>query len=168
MRILGVDPGLAATGYAVVEGSGRSPVVVEAGCVRTSPGALLQARLGDIYESLRAVLERWRPEAVVLEGLYSEYRFPRAAITVGAVRGVVLLACGQAGAQVQEVAPAELKQALTGSGRAPKQQMRRAVASMLGLPTPPSSSHIADAMALGVVGLMRASGVGPARIGRGR
>jgi len=108
-----------------------------------------------IYDELSGVLARCRPEVAVLEGLYSEYRFPRTAILMGHVRGAICLAADQSGARVVEISPAEVKHALTGSGRASKDQIRRAVTRMLALDSPPDSEHICDALAMAVVGAAR-------------
>jgi crossover junction endodeoxyribonuclease RuvC len=108
-----------------------------------------------IYDELTAVLSRWRPSVTVLEGLYAEYGFPRTAILMGHVRGAICLAANQSGARVMEVSPAEVKSALTGSGRADKEQIRRAVTRMLGLPAAPKSEHVCDALALALVGAAR-------------
>jgi crossover junction endodeoxyribonuclease RuvC len=155
MIVLGVDPGLSATGYAVLDaGNGRAGVR-ELGCARSRSKQPLEARLRAIYDEVFAVLARWRPEVAVLEGLYSEYRFPRTAILMGHVRGAICLAADQSGARVVEISPAEVKQALTGSGRASKGQIRRAVTRMLALDSPPDSEHICDALAMAVVGAAR-------------
>jgi len=108
-----------------------------------------------IYDELLAVASNWRPQLAVLEGLYSEYAYPRTAILMGHVRGVICLAAEQAGARVVELSPAEVKQALTGSGRASKEQIKRAVTRMLSLKEPPDSDHICDALALALVGAAR-------------
>ncbi|UCC67701.1 MAG: crossover junction endodeoxyribonuclease RuvC [Armatimonadota bacterium] len=155
MIVLGVDPGLAATGYAVLEAANGRMQVRESGCARSRSRHPMEARVRTIYDELAAVLARWQPEVTVLEGLYSDYGFPRTAILMGHVRGVICLAAGQAGARVMEVSPAEAKQALTGSGRASKEQIRRAVARMLALDEPPASDHVCDALALAIVGLAR-------------
>ena len=155
MIVLGVDPGLAATGYAVLEAANGRMQVRESGCARSRSRHPMEARVRTIYDEVAAVLARWQPEVTVLEGLYSDYGFPRTAILMGHVRGVICLAAEQAGARVMEVSPAEAKQALTGSGRASKEQIRRAVTRMLALDEPPDSDHICDALALAIVGLAR-------------
>lgn len=155
MIVLGVDPGLSATGYAVLDAGNGRVGVRELGCARSRSKQPLEARLRAIYDEVFAVLARWRPEVAVLEGLYSEYRFPRTAILMGHVRGAICLAADQSGARVVEISPAEVKQALTGSGRASKGQIRRAVTRMLALDSPPDSEHICDALAMAVVGAAR-------------
>ena len=155
MIVLGIDPGLSSTGYALLEvGNGR-PRVHEFGCAKSSSRQPIETRVRSIYDELLSVASRWRPELAVLEGLYSEYAYPRTAILMGHVRGVICLAVAQAGARVMEVSPAEVKHALTGSGRASKEQIKRAVTRMLSLLEPPDSEHVCDALALALVGAAR-------------
>ena len=155
MIVLGIDPGLSATGYAVLDvGNGR-PLVRAAGCARSKSTSPVEARVRVIYDELSAVLSQWRPELAVLEGLYADYKFPRTAVMMGHVRGVICLAADQVGTRVLELAPAEIKRALTGSGRASKEQIRRAVTRMLRLKTPPKSEHVCDALAMALVGAAR-------------
>jgi crossover junction endodeoxyribonuclease RuvC len=156
MIVLGVDPGLSATGYAVLEADNGRLRVRDTGCARSKSRHPLETRVREIYDALSAVAQRWRPEVTVLEGLYAEYRYPRTVILMGHVRGVICLAADQTGAGVLEVSPAEVKQALTGSGRASKEQIKRAVTRMLSLQDPPDSDHVCDAMALALVGAARA------------
>jgi crossover junction endodeoxyribonuclease RuvC len=155
MIVLGIDPGLSATGYAVLEAANGRLRVCESGCARSAARQPLETRVRAIYDGIGEVLGRWRPQVAVLEGLYSEYGFPRTAILMGHVRGVICLAAGQCGARVVEVSPAEVKQALTGAGRASKEQIRRAVTRMLGLAKPPESEHVCDALGLALVGAAR-------------
>ncbi len=155
MIVLGVDPGLAATGYAVLEAGQGRPRLRDCGCARSPARRPVEARVRTVYDQLREVYLRWRPQVTVLEGLYSDYGFPRTAIIMGHVRGVICLASEQSGARVLELAPAEVKRALTGSGRAGKEQIRRAVTRMLALKAPPRSDHVCDAVALALVGAAR-------------
>ena len=155
MIVLGIDPGLTATGYAVLETGGGRSQVRDCGCARTNGRHSLETRVRAIYDELLAVASRWKPEIAVLEGLYAEYAYPRTAILMGHVRGVICLAADQAGARVVEVSPAEVKHALTGSGRANKDQIRRAISRMLSLTEPPKSEHVCDAIALALVGAAR-------------
>jgi crossover junction endodeoxyribonuclease RuvC len=155
MIVLGVDPGLTATGYAVLEAGNGRLHLHECGCARSRSRQALETRVRSIYDELNDVVSRWQPQLAILEGLYSEYRHPRTAILMGHVRGVVCLAADQSGARVLEISPAEVKQALTGSGRAGKDQIKRAVAQMLALAEPPGSDHVCDAIALALVGAAR-------------
>ena len=155
MIVLGVDPGLTATGYAVLEAGNGRPRLRECGCARSRSREALEVRVRSIYDELSEVASRWQPQIAVLEGLYAEYRHPRTAILMGHVRGVICLAADQAGARVLEISPAEVKQAITGSGRAGKEQIKRAVTRMLMLAEPPGSDHVCDALALALVGAAR-------------
>jgi crossover junction endodeoxyribonuclease RuvC len=155
MIVLGVDPGLSATGYAVLDTGNGRPVVRASGCARSAGSSPVEARVRAIYDEVSGVLSEWRPGLAVLEGLYADYRFPRTAVMMGHVRGVICLAADQVGARVLEVAPAEVKRALTGSGRASKDQIRRAVTRMLGLRAAPRSEHVCDALAMALVGAAR-------------
>ena len=155
MIVLGVDPGLTATGYAVLDVGNGQTHVRASGCAKSPSKHALEARVRAIYDELAAVVAQWRPELAVLEGLYSEYRYPRTAILMGHVRGVICLAADQTGARVLEVSPAEVKHALTGSGRATKDQIKRAVTRMLSLAEAPKSEHVCDALALALVGAAR-------------
>ncbi len=155
MIVLGIDPGLAATGYAVLDAQNGRLRLLDSGCAKSTNCRPIEARVRTIYDGLSEVLARWRPGVAVLEGLYSDYGFPRTAILMGHVRGVICLAADQNGVRVLEVSPAEVKQALTGSGRANKEQIQRAVTRMLGLKEPPQSEHACDALALAIVGAAR-------------
>ena len=155
MILLGIDPGLTATGYAVLEAANGTLRLRDSGCARSRSRQPVEARLRTIYDGVAEVCARWHPSLAVLEGLYAEYDFPRTAILMGHVRGVICLAADQSGARVVEIAPAEVKRALTGSGRARKDQIRRAVTRMLSLQEPPPSEHICDAIALALVGAAR-------------
>lgn len=153
--MLGIDPGLVATGWALAEAAAGAIVAVDAGVIETRAGDDLGERLQSIYGSVDAVLAKLAPDEVVLEDLYSEYRFPRTALQMAHARGVICLACRQRGVAVRTVAPAEVKRAIAAHGNASKQQMQRGVQRLFGLDEPPRSSHVADALALAFTGLSR-------------
>ena len=155
MCIIGVDPGLTATGYAVLDVGDGLPRVRASGCARSNSRQPLEERLRAIYDEVAEVIGEWRPGVTVLEGLYSDYGFPRTAIIMGHVRGAICLAAALNGARILEVSPAEVKSALTGSGRASKEQIQRAVTRVLRLESPPKNEHICDALALALVGATR-------------
>lgn len=148
-RIMGIDPGVSETGWAVVEGgrgsgSGR---LLASGLVRTFPRDPLPTRLLQIHEALREVLREHKPDGAAVEEMF----FMKAAHTIRATlqaRGVVLLAAAQAGVPVREYNPREVKSALTGSGAAAKPQMQRMVQAALSLPKPLSPDDVADAAAI--------------------
>ncbi|MCY0884488.1 MAG: crossover junction endodeoxyribonuclease RuvC, partial [Firmicutes bacterium] len=123
MRVIGVDPGTAICGWGVVDGGpGGALTALAYGAVRTPAGRDPGARLTAVYDGIRAVIARWRPERAVVEKLFFGTN-ATSALAVGQARGVVLLALAQAGVPVLELSPAEVKQALTGYGRAGKAQM---------------------------------------------
>lgn len=153
--MLGIDPGLVATGYAVLESAAGRLGVVEVGLVEAPPGRALEARLRLIYDGVAALLDKHAPMALVLEDLYAEYRFPRTALLMAHARGVVCLAARQRDVRVMALAPAEVKRAVTGHGAAAKGQIQRSVQHLLGLAEPPRSTHVGDALALAFTGLGR-------------
>jgi crossover junction endodeoxyribonuclease RuvC len=160
MRVLGVDPGLGVTGYGVVEGGAaaerRPPRLLEAGAIRGHRTADLPARLLSIHEELRAVIEEFHPDAVALEDLFSSYRFPRSALLMAHARGTICLAAAQAGVPVWSFAPAEVKNAVVGYGKASKEQVQEMVQHIFGLESRPRPHDVADALALALTGLHRA------------
>ena len=146
-RILGIDPGLQVTGYAVVAPSGGRLEVCEAGVIRPGRGSL-GARLARLFEGLSGVVGTWRPDVASLEELYSHYQRPKTAILMGHARGVLCLAAAQAGVEVVAYSATQVKRLLTGHGRAPKMQVQKAVCRELGLPSVPEPPDVADALAL--------------------
>lgn len=153
MRVLGIDPGLALTGYGVVEGNG-SLVLVEMGSITTPSSLPLPERLKILYRDFSALLERLRPEAVAVEELFLGKNI-RTALAVGQARGVVVLAVAQAGIPLHEYTPLQVKEALTGYGRADKQQIQRMICFLLGLSSPPQPDDVADAVAVAICHLHR-------------
>jgi len=153
--VLGIDPGLVATGYAVIEVTPAGFAALDTGVVETRSGLLLAERLRQIYEGIETLIDKHAPAALVLEDLYAEYRFPRTALLMAHARGVVCLAAGQRDVAVLTLAPAEIKRAVTGYGAAAKEQIQRAVQRLLSLEALPSSSHVADALALAFTGASR-------------
>lgn len=148
LRLMGIDPGLVDTGYGIIDISGNKVRLIEAGLVRTGKNASLESRLKEIYKGITWVLEEYRPSLVVVEDLYTNYRYPRTAVLMGHARGVILLAAGHNGLAVTSYPPARVKKALTGTGRATKTQIQRMVQVRLGLDRVPEPDHIADALAL--------------------
>ena len=148
MRIIGVDPGLNNTGYGVIETSGPEPRIVEGGVVRTQPSDPLEERLHTIFQHISAVLAEMRPGAMAIEDLHSRPRFAKTAILMGHARGVVVMAAGAAGIPVYDYQPTRAKNVVTGSGKAPKDQVMRAVASRLGDNGVTRNEHLADAFAI--------------------
>lgn len=150
MRVLGLDPGLTCAGYGVVDYAGGRLVVVDHGTVRSPPGDI-GPRLLRLYETVREVVSRLSPEAVAVERVLFNAN-ARTAMSVGQAAGVALLAAAQAGCEVAEYTPSEVKIAVAGYGAASKDQVQRMVARLLGLPKPPPPDA-ADALALAITHL---------------
>lgn len=148
LRIVGIDPGLNITGYAVIESAGREVKLVEAGVVRGKSKGSLAARLQEIYDGVRDVIAELKPTVMALEQLYSHYERPTTAILMGHARGVICLAAQQAGLQVNSYASTKVKKLLTGNGRAPKAQVQQAVIQPFRLARPPEPPDVADALAI--------------------
>lgn len=169
LRVMGVDPGILATGFAILESQPGGVSVVDAGVVSTAPGQPLEARLNAIHGAVHRILEARTPGLLIVEDLYTEYRFPRTAVLMGHARGVIYLAARQVGVAVLALTPSEVKRAVTGNGGAGKAQVQRAVQTLLGLDARPRPSHVADALGLALTGMARVTGrvpsgrpVGPA------
>ncbi|HEY3247342.1 MAG TPA: crossover junction endodeoxyribonuclease RuvC [bacterium] len=155
MIVLGVDPGLRATGYGVVAGSPAGIRLVQCGVFHTDDGAPLGTRLLDIHRSVSSLVTDFSPALLAVEDLYAAQRFPRTAILMGHVRGVVCLAAAQRVVEVLSLPPAAVKQAVTGFGGATKPQMQAAVRRLLRI-APAVDGHAADALAMALTALSRA------------
>jgi crossover junction endodeoxyribonuclease RuvC len=145
--ILGIDPGLRITGYALLSSNANSVDLIEAGTLKTTDGESLENRLKSIYEGLEEVISEYRPDAVSVERLYSHYKHPQTAVVMGHARGIIYLCAANHKLPLNSYASTRIKKALTGNGRASKIQMQRAVMNkfkMIKLPEPPD---IADAIA---------------------
>jgi len=151
MKILGIDPGLNTTGYGVIEISDREISLLEGGVIRaTSADDALEVRLSFLYDGITEVLGRFSPQSLAMEELYSHYEHPTTAILMGHARGVICLAAARSGVPVFSYATTQIKSALTGSGRASKVQMQRAIEARLGLKELPQPHDIADALAVAI------------------
>lgn len=150
LRILGIDPGTANTGFGVVvrdHGTRISPVWY--GCLTTRPSEGAADRLVRIARAVRDVIERMQPQAAAIEELFFGAS-AKAALAVGQARGVCILACAEAGIPVYEYSPASIKQAVTGYGRADKLQVTEMVRVQLRMTEPPRPDHAADALAVAI------------------
>jgi crossover junction endodeoxyribonuclease RuvC len=147
-RVVGIDPGLNVTGYAVVEPSPRGPFVIEAGVIRPRNEKAMGRRLLLIHEGVLEVLDAFPPSALALEQVHSHLKHPRTAILMAHARGVIVLAASQRGVPVFGYAASRIKKTLTGSGKAPKSQMQHAIQTELGLDRLPEPHDVADACAV--------------------
>ncbi len=165
MLVLGIDPGLQETGYGYVEGATGVVTLLRTGVIRTPPGGEFPARLSLIYRQLHHLLDVHRPSVVAIEDIYATARYPRTAIIMGHVRGVVCLAAAEAGIGVIPLPPASVKQAVAGFGAASKRQVQDAVGRFLGV-SRPLNPHEADAIAMALTVLSRAGQMLPRGDGR--
>lgn len=152
MRVLGIDPGLATTGYGIVDRDGDGYKVVEAGVITTSPTEPLPQRLKTIYEGVQELIDEYRPDRVAVEELYFAKNV-KTAISVAQARGVILLAAH--GLPTAGYTPLEVKLQITGFGRAGKGQIQGMVTRLLGLKTRPQPDDAADALAIALCHLLR-------------
>lgn len=149
MRILGIDPGTAATGFGVVDRVGTSLVPVWYDCLRTKPTEAPADRLVRIARAVREIVDRMQPEAVAVEELFFGAN-AKAALAVGQARGVCIVAAAEAGVPVFEYTNSAIKQAVTGYGRADKQQVMEMVRVQLRMTEVPRPDHAADALAAAI------------------
>jgi crossover junction endodeoxyribonuclease RuvC len=149
VRVLGIDPGTAACGYGIVHESGGRLRALAQGCWRTPAAERPELRLRTIFGGVTALIEEHRPDAVVLEESFVGVD-ARTALSVGQARGAVLVASAVAGVECAEYAPARVKQAVCGYGRAEKAQVQRMVKTILQLDVAPAPDHAADALAVAI------------------
>jgi crossover junction endodeoxyribonuclease RuvC len=160
LTILGVDPGTAATGYGIVVSRGQSLSAVCGGVITTPAGEPLERRLGAIFGQIGDLLDEHRPQAIAVEDIFFG-RNVRTAFAVGQARGVVLGAAGLRDTPCFTYTPQAIKLAVCGAGQAPKDQVQRMVAALLGLADPPEPDHAADALAVAICHANHAGGVRP-------
>lgn len=149
MRILGIDPGLANTGYGVIEHDGQRSIMLTNGCIETESTTALPLRLQQIYDELVLVIDKYRPSVACLEKLFFSVNV-KSAMAVGEGRGVAILATAKANLPMAEYTPQQIKQAVTGHGGANKGQIERMVKVLLNLEQMPGTSHAADALAVAI------------------
>jgi crossover junction endodeoxyribonuclease RuvC len=149
VKVVGIDPGTAACGYGIVHESGGRLTALAHGCWRTGPGEQPELRLKTIFEGVAGLIAEHEPDAVALEESYVGAD-ARIALSVGQARGAVLVACAVADVPCAEYAPARVKQAVCGYGRAEKDQVQRMVRTILGLRDPPRPTHASDALAVAI------------------
>ena len=161
MRIFGIDPGSERTGYGCVETDGRRHHLVACGAIAASAGDTFPYRLARIHAELSALLASCHPDCVAIENLFYATNV-RSALKLGHARGVAMLAAVEAGCEVVEYTPAEIKRAVVGYGRAEKHQVGQMVKLLLGLSAAPSPHDAADALAVAICHLhsMTPAGIG--------
>jgi len=148
VRILGVDPGLRITGYGIIDVRREVASLVEGGIITPSVRVPLERRLGELHAELCDVLAETQPDVMVIEELWSGYKNPTTAVLMGHARGVLCLAADVHGVRVRHLVHSHVKRALTGSGAARKEQVKRVVMLQLELRTVPEPDDVSDALAL--------------------
>ena len=149
MKVVGIDPGTAACGYGIVHESGGRLRAIAHGWWRTESATPPELRLKTIFDGVAELIAEHAPDAVVLEESFVGVD-ARTALSVGQARGAVLVAAADAGVRCAEYAPARVKQAVCGYGRAEKAQVQRMVKAILGLDELPTPNHAADALAVAI------------------
>lgn len=149
MRILGIDPGYAIVGWGVIDSNGIKHSVVSYGAITTTPDSSFSKRLETIYSDIEYLIEKYKPDALAIEKLYFNTN-STTAIDVAQARGVIVLAAEKAGLSFGEYTPLQVKQSVTGYGRAEKHQVMEMIKSLLHLNSIPKPDDTADALALAV------------------
>ena len=147
ITVLGIDPGTAVTGYGVIRKEGRNPLMlIECGVIRTRPRDDLPRRLAEIHDGVAELIRRHQPSVLSIEDIFYA-RNVRTTVVLGHARGVILLAGVQAGLDIHEFPPAEIKKAVAGTGAATKLQIQFMVTRLLRLKSAPQPSDAADGVA---------------------
>lgn len=149
MTVLGIDPGYARMGWGVIDWNGSSMRLVGCGCIETSAGTPMQLRLTSLHQGIRELLDRYKPDEVAFEELFFA-RNVTTALMVGAARGAAIIAAAAYTPNLYEYTPMQIKQAVTGYGKADKKQVQQMVKLLLGLPEPPKPDDAADAVACAI------------------
>ncbi len=147
MKIMGIDPGLANTGWGLIESvSGYSAELIDCGCLNTPPGVSFSERLNMLYKKSLELSEKFSPDEVAVEKLFFA-KNTKTAMQVAHARGVIMLAFHHCRKNIEEYTPLEIKQAVVGYGRADKNQVKFMVRNFLSLSSMPGPDHVSDALA---------------------
>ena len=166
MKIFGIDPGSERTGYGCVETDGRRHQLIACGAITATAGDPFPQRLARIHRELAALLASHQPECVAVESLFHAVN-ARSALKLGHARGVAILAAVEAGCDVVEYTPAEVKRAVVGYGRAEKHQVQQMIKLLLGLSKAPTPHDASDALAVAICHLHSRAHVGKAGLKTG-
>ncbi len=154
MKILGIDPGIGRTGYAVLEQTPTSIILLECGCITTKPGTPEPSRLLEIREDLKNLIKKNKPEAISIESLFFAAN-AKTAMSVGQARGVVVVTAAEEKLKIIEVTPLQVKISTTGYGKADKRQVQKMIVTLLKLKKVPKPDDAADACAIAWAGISR-------------
>ena len=159
MRVFGIDPGSARTGYGCVQTDGTRHRLIVCGAIASPASRSFPQKLQTIHADLSRLLAKHRPDCVAIENLFHAVN-ARSALKLGHARGVAMLAAVEAGVEIVEYTPAEVKQAVVGYGRAEKSQVQAMVQLLLGLAEPPMPHDASDALAIAICHVHRMTGSG--------
>ena len=149
MKILGIDPGTASTGYGIIKSNRGNLELVEYGCIETSKKDNPEARLAEIYRDLIRLIKKHRPRIVAVESIFF-FKNLKTAVSVAQARGFILLCAAQHKIRLLEFSPLQIKMSLTNYGRAEKKQVQYMVQKLLNLKTIPKPDDSADALAVAI------------------
>ena len=151
MRIIGIDPGTATTGFSVIEVKNKKIKLLDCGYIHTHKGLKKHMRLNQIAEDLEIILEKWEPNKAAVETLFFNKNITTA-ITVAEARGVITQKFAARGMDIDEFGPSEIKSNICGDGRADKKAVQKMVALLMNLESPPKPDDVADAIAVAICG----------------
>jgi crossover junction endodeoxyribonuclease RuvC len=147
--ILGIDPGLASTGYGLVQVKGGRSLYLAHGVIVTAAGTGIALRLAELHRQIMLILDQYQPDEACIEDIYFS-KNSKSFVAVAEAKGVMLLALAQRSIRVDEYSPLEIKRAVAGNGRAEKAQVQELVRIILNLKEAPSPDHAADALAVAI------------------
>jgi crossover junction endodeoxyribonuclease RuvC len=154
MIILGIDPGLASTGFGAILCNKATPAIVKCGYIKTSAKEHISTRLLHIYSDINLLIRSINPNLIAIENIFSLVRYPKAGILLGGVLGIIYLSVSQNNVSMMEITPREVKNALTGYGGANKYQVKEAIKNLLKI-TDVKSFHATDALAIALTAFYR-------------
>jgi len=154
MIILGIDPGLASTGFGAIRCNKATPSMVKCGYIKTSAKEHISTRLFQIYSDINQLIRSINPNLIAIENVFSLVRYPKAGILLGGVLGIIYLSVSQNNVSMTEITPREVKNALTGYGGASKYQVKEAIKDLLKI-TDVKSFHATDALAIALTAFYR-------------
>ena len=154
MIILGIDPGLASTGFGAIRCDKINPSIVKCGYIKTSAKEPISNRLFQIYSDINQLIRSLNPDLIAIENIFSLVRYPKAGILLGGVLGIIYLSVSQNNVSMIEITPKEVKNSLTGHGGADKYQVREAIKNLLKM-TDVKSFHATDALAIALTAFYR-------------
>lgn len=149
MRILGIDPGTSLIGYGIIDTDGKSYRPIDFGSLKTSVNIKNADRVKTVYDCFDKIISKFKPDKISLESLFF-FKNAKTIVKVSEIRGVIMLAAAKNGLEISEFSPLQVKQAVSGYGRAEKGQVQKMVKLILGLKTEPRPDDVADALALAI------------------